>query len=248
VKTSRTTSEEAPSIPAAPSSWGSGIGRVAAPLRDQVLNVVRQAILNFELQPGQRLVERELIEKLDVSRTTVREVIARLAAEGLVTVVPQKGAIVSVLSVSEAADIYEMRASLEALAVRRFIERATADQRAQLRGCLAEVEAAAEATGTTPIDELNAKDHFYEVLLAGANSPPLSQMLSILHARVRVLRAMSLSTPGRPVEAAGEIRLVVEAIEAGDTRRAAELCKKHVRASAKMGQARLAATGVQRAV
>src|ERR1700755_1254358 len=57
--------------------------RLAAPLRDQVLDVVRQAILDFQMRPGQRLIERELIEQLGVSRATVREVVARLASERL---------------------------------------------------------------------------------------------------------------------------------------------------------------------
>lgn len=221
-------------------SWASGgIGRVAAPLRDQVLNVVRQAILDFQLPPGQRLVERELIEQLDVSRTTVREVLASLATEGLVTIVPQKGAIVSVVSRDDAADIYEMRVAIEALAVRRFIERATPEQFEQLEGCLDYVEEAARNPGA-PHEELRAKDRFYEVLLAAADSPPLTQTLSTLQGRVRVLRATSLSAPGRPSQAAEEIKIVVEAIMAKDIRRATAACRTHVRNAAKIGLARLA--------
>src|ERR1700744_2053939 len=98
------------------------IGRVAAPLRDQVLDVVRQGILDFQLRPGQRLIERELMEQLGVSRATGREVVARLASEGLVTTIPQRGAIVTVLTVRDAADIYEMRVALEVLAVQHFVE------------------------------------------------------------------------------------------------------------------------------
>jgi DNA-binding GntR family transcriptional regulator len=214
-------------------SWAKGgLGRVAAPLREQVLNLVRSAILNLDLKPGQRLVERELIEQLGVSRTTVREVIGQLTAEGLVTMIPQKGAVVSVLSVDEAKDIYEMRAVLEAIAVRRFVERSKAEHREQLKGALSEVEAAA---GLTASDELAAKDRFYEVLLAGAGSSPLTQILSSLQGRVRVLRATSLSVPGRPQEAAAEIREVVEAIFAGDADRAAWACQRHVRNAARIG-------------
>lgn len=221
-------------------SWaGAGIGRIAAPLRDQVLNVVRQAILDFQLPPGQRLVERELIEQLDVSRTTVREVLASLATEGLVTIVPQKGAIVSVVSRDEAADIYEMRVALEALAVQRFIERATPEQFEQLEDCMDYVQNAAH-NPAGPLDELRAKDRFYEVLLAGACSPPLTQMLSTLQGRVRVLRATSLSAPGRPSEAADEIKLVVDAIIAKDIKRAKAASQKHVRNAAKIGLSRLA--------
>lgn len=223
--------------PAETPSWAKGgLGRVAAPLREQVLNLVRGAILNLDLKPGQRLVERELIEQLGVSRTTIREVIGQLAAEGLVTMIPQKGAVVSVLSVDEAADIYEMRAALEAIAVRRFVERATPDLKEQLKEALSEVEATA---GLAALDELAAKDSFYEVLLTGAGSPPLTQILSSLQGRVRVLRATSLSVPGRPQEAAAEIRAVVEAILDGDADRAADACQKHVRNAAKTGLGQL---------
>lgn len=218
-------------------SWANaGIERVAAPLRDQVFGVVRKAILDFELLPGERLIERELIQNIGVSRTTVREVLARLAAEGLVTIVPQKGAVVSVLSVEEAADIYEMRAALEGLAVERFIERATDREVRELREALNEVKRASElAEG-----QLEAKDRFYEVLLAGAKSPPLTQMLTSLQGRVRLLRALSLSMPGRPKEAAAEIERVVEAVEAGDVPTATQLCAEHVRKAAAIGLARLA--------
>lgn len=207
-------------------------GRVAAPLRDQVLGLVRGAILNLDLKPGQRLVERELIAQLGVSRTTIREVIGQLAAEGLVTMIPQKGAVVSVLSVEEARDIYEMRAVLEAIAVRHFVERATAEHLDQLKAALCEVEAAADLTAAK---ELAAKDKFYGVLLAGAASSPLTQILSSLQGRVRVLRATSLSAPGRPRESAAEIRAVVEAILDGDAARAAEACQTHVRNAARIG-------------
>ena len=81
------------------------MSRVAAPLRDQVSSALRQAIVERELPPGQRLVERELVDRLQVSRATVRESLRELEAEGLVTVIPQRGAVVASISLQEAADI-----------------------------------------------------------------------------------------------------------------------------------------------
>ncbi|HEX3786362.1 MAG TPA: GntR family transcriptional regulator [Pseudonocardiaceae bacterium] len=223
-----------------PATWVTApLGRVAAPLRDQVLNVVRQAILDFKLRPGQRLIERELVEQLGVSRATVREVLALLVSEGLVTVIPQKGAIVSVLSATEAADIYEMRQSLEALVVRRFIERATPENVRDLRASLVALEQVS-ATDTDRLAELRAKDAFYNVLFVGANSQPLAQILTTLQGRVQVLRATSLSVPGRAAQAAQELRRVVELIEAGDAEGAANACAEHVRNAAKAGLIKLA--------
>ena len=69
--------------------------RVAAPLREQVLELLRDDIVEQRLEPGHRLIERELIEQIGVSRTTIREVLRQLAAEGLVTTIPQKGAVVA---------------------------------------------------------------------------------------------------------------------------------------------------------
>lgn len=215
------------------------IGRVAAPLRDQVLDVVRQGILDFRLRPGQRLIERELMEQLGVSRATVREVIARLASEGLVTNVPQRGAIVSVPTEEEAADIYEMRVSLEGLAAQRFIERASRPQVAQLRAAFEGYAAAAPKDGDN-LDRLRAKDAFYEVLFEGAASKPLTEMLTMLQSRVRLLRWTSLSVPGRSMETVEEMRAIVEAIEAKDTQVAAEACARHVRRAAATALARIA--------
>src|SRR3546814_737946 len=99
-------------------AWsGSPVDRVAAPLREQVITALRAAILDFQLRPGQRLVERELIEQLGVSRTTVREALRELTSEGLVTVVPQRGAVVSAPSLAEAEDMYDIRAVLESVLV-----------------------------------------------------------------------------------------------------------------------------------
>src|SRR3954471_13994278 len=123
------------------------VGRVAAPLREQVLDVLRQAILDFRLKPGQRLIERELIEQVGVSRTTIREVLRELAAEGLVTTIPQKGAIVVVPTAEEAAELYEVRGALDALAARRFAAHAGAGEVAALRAAFVEFGELANAGG-----------------------------------------------------------------------------------------------------
>ncbi|QJY48083.1 GntR family transcriptional regulator [Pseudonocardia broussonetiae] len=232
------------SVASSPSSSAPGptwtadqVGRVAAPLREQVVDLVRDAILGFRLQPGQRLVERELVEQLGVSRATVREVLRQLAAEGLVTVVPQRGAIVTALSPDDAADLYEMRAPLEALAVQRFVQRAAPEHVADLRAAVTEIERTAEAAD--PQAQLRAKDRFYEVLFRGSGSEPLQQTVAGLQARVRLLRATSLSEPGRPREAAAELRAVVDAVEAGDAARAAAACVQHIQNAARTALARL---------
>lgn len=211
------------------------VGRVAAPLREQVLDVLRQAILDFRFKPGQRLIERELIEQTGVSRTTIREVLRQLAAEGLVTTIPQKGAVVVVPSAQEAADIYEVRAQLEALAGRRFVRHATDEHVKQLRKAFKEIERLAKRRDPEIQARLQAKDDFYEVLLDGAGNSAIRSILEGLRARVRVLRATSLSQPNRSAGTIKEIRAIVVAAEARDEDAMAEACANHVNQAARSG-------------
>lgn len=213
-------------------SWTSlGVQRTVAPLREQVTNAVRQAILDAKLQPGQRLVERELVEGLGVSRATVREALRELEVEGLIVTIPQKGAVVRTLSRSEAADLYEVRAGLESLIVRRFVERASADDTRQLREAF-DAFADVSASDAEVSEVLTTKDEFYRVLIGGARSDVMKQLLEGIQGKVRVLRASSLSQEGRRTAAVAELRAVVESVEAGDAERAAALCADHVRSAA----------------
>lgn len=214
--------------------WGHApVGRVAAPVKEQVVTAIRDAILNFNLKPGERLVEREIIDAMSVSRATVREAISVLASEGLVTVVPQKGAHVTQPTLEDAEDLYEVRAALESLVVRRFIDRAS-DEEAQL---LAEtVERMAHQLGESEviIDFLKAKDEFYDVLLDGARSSSLRQLLGSIQARVRLLRVTSLSTDDRLPRVVQEMREICDAIVSRNPDRAARLMAEHIHMASRL--------------
>lgn len=197
------------------------------PVREQTVQVLREAILNFELKPGQRLVEREFIDRLGVSRTTFREALRELSTEGLVTVVAQKGARVSSPSIKEAADLYEIRAALESLVVMRFTQRATEAEIAELVRLLNAHDEVVRRT-TNSMELLESKDSFYRVLFAGAHSETFENALNGIKARVRALRSTSLSKPGRPEEAAAEMRSVVDAIVRRDPEEAARLNNLHI--------------------
>ena len=207
--------------------------RVAAPLREQVLDVLRQAIVEQRLEPGHRLIERELVEQIGVSRTTIREVLRQLDAEGLVTTIPQKGAVVALPSAEEAADLYEVRAALEALAARRFVEHASESQVEALRSALQEIEQVSRGGDVGAM--VRAKDRFYDVLLKGSGNRSVHAILAGLQARVSVLRRTSLSKPGRAKTSVAEIRAIVEAIEAGDADGAARAASTHVDHAARTG-------------
>lgn len=202
---------------------------------------MRRAILTFHYKPGQRLIERELIEEIGVSRTTIREVLRELTAEGLVKTVPQKGAVVVAPTPQEAIELYELRATLEALAVRRFVEHASDAQVAELRGTLRELECAV-GDDAGAIAMLRAKDRFYDVLLRGCGNRAVHSTLSSLQAKISLLRATSMSQPNRPAQTLEEIRAIVEAIESRHTEAAVRACNYHVEQAQRVGLEALGAT------
>jgi DNA-binding GntR family transcriptional regulator len=174
----------------------------AAPLRQQVEGVLRQAIIDGKLAPGQRLTERALTEMTGVSRTLVREALRQLEAEDLIVVIPNRGPVVRELTITEGQDLYAIRAVLEGFAARRFVEHA--DDTA-LKGLLEVGEAviAAYRQGDS-VQALNAKNLFYDLLFEGAASETLSKMLASLHARIWRWRALGVTHPRRSPQRANE--------------------------------------------
>jgi DNA-binding GntR family transcriptional regulator len=197
------------------------------PVRERTVETLRDAILGFELKPGERLVEREFIDRLGISRTTFREALRQLSSEGLVTTVAEKGARVSSPSHQEASDLYEIRAALEAILVRRFVERASDDEIGELTRALENFEHVA-ATTTDIIALLEANTRYYRVLFDGAQSAVLEQVLTGVRSRAQAFRSRSLSIPGRAALTAVELRGVLEAIIQRDALTASTRCAEHV--------------------
>lgn len=202
------------------------VARVAAPVRQQVYELLFEAIVESELMPGVRLTERDLCERYDVSRTSVREALRALEGEGLVTMVPNKGPVVTSVSPEEAAAIYQVRATLEGLAGALFAASATDAMREKLSKAYKGI---AKATETGKLQRiLDAKKMFYNVLLDGAGNEILRQQLRSLHARVTFLRSKSLQAPGRPMESLRELEDIVLCAEARDPAGAWAACVLHV--------------------
>jgi DNA-binding GntR family transcriptional regulator len=195
----------------------------------------------MKLEPEQRLVERELVAQTGVSRTTIREVLRQLAAEGLVTSIPHKGTVVAAPSLERAAELYEVRAVLEGMAAQQFAERATDDHVRVLR--LAFEDFAAVAASGDSRAMLEAKRRLYDALFDGAGSETIQSILEGLQARVNVLRAASLAQPGRAARSVDEVREIVEALEARDGDRARAAAIVHVEQAARTVLVAMAAKG-----
>jgi DNA-binding GntR family transcriptional regulator len=203
------------------------INKTAASLRQQVIESLRAAVISGSLSPGQRLTERELTETLGVSRTVVREALRQLEAEGLIEVIPNRGPVVRALSAEEAQDIYRIRAVLQGLAARQFVEQASAEQVAGLAAALEAIIAAYDAGNAERT--VATKTEFYDRLYAGAASETLSSMLATLHARMWRWRALGLAHPQRSVERSRESVENLRAIVAATERRDAEAAERITR-------------------
>ena len=212
-----------------------GIQKFAAPLRQQVLDGLRHAIISGQLAPGARLTERELTEMMGVSRTVVREALRQLETEGLIANIPNKGPVVRTLSLDEARDLYSIRAVLEGFAARLFAEKASQAQLDELVAELARVVRAYES-GEAPA-VLDAKNAFYNALFAGAGSETLSSMLATLHARIWRWRAIGLTHPqrsgGRSRESIRNLEAVLGAVRSRDGDAAERLMRAEATEAAK---------------
>lgn len=206
------------------------IDPVAAPIRQQVVKALRNAIMSGDLEPGQRLVEKDLCGLLGASRPPVREALRELEGEGLIRIVPNRGAEVATLDLNGAASVYQVRGVLEALAAQLFAQRADAGHVAQLRKALNGIRAAYR-DGDAELS-LAAKSHFYDVLVEGSGNEAIAPILRAMNARINLLRRVSLASPKRLPASIKELTAIVEAIERRDPQAAFTASLTHVERAA----------------
>ena len=132
------------------------------PLRDVVFNTLRQAILTGEMEPGERLMEIQLANKLGVSRTPIREAIRKLELEGLVIMIPRKGAEVAHITVKDMRDVLEVRSALEELAATLACKNVTAEYIEELKTANRVFEAAIVSKDVVAI--VNADVAFHNII------------------------------------------------------------------------------------
>jgi DNA-binding GntR family transcriptional regulator len=200
-------------------------------LRTQVADTLRTAIMVGELMPGERLVERILCERMGVSRTSLREAMRELENEGLLTNLPNRGLIVSVVDPKVAADIFDVREALEALVCRLFCENATDTHIERCKNVYGELMAAYREG--IPREMIAAKTRFYDVLIAGANNSEAERMLRSIHTRASQLRMISLSDGERRKASQEELAALLDSLVNRRAQDAERLAKRHVRQAAR---------------
>jgi DNA-binding GntR family transcriptional regulator len=205
-------------------------------LRAQVENQLRAAIVNGELPPGAKLIERELCEKMGVSRSSLREALRKLEAEKLIVNIPHRGPEVASLTMQEASELYALRRLLESYAAHEFTRLATDKQVEALAQTVERLRLTAQKNNRSAV--LVAKAELYSILLGGCGNALVQDILGGLLARVSLLRSTSLMLPDRLPRSIEEIDELLQRIQARDAKGAGESSYKHVQ------NAEIAALGV----
>jgi DNA-binding GntR family transcriptional regulator len=221
------------SEPKAVPAMGARLGPLqqpSAPLRNKIIAAIRTAIETGVLVPGQRLIEKDLCEQLAVSRTSLREALREVQAEGILEYNSSRSLSVSSISVDDAKNIYRLRSVLEALAVEQFIEQASD---VQIKNLLEESERLKTAYRNGVLEEiLVAKRTFYDRICSGAKNPIAFDMINRLVLRTSSLRKRSLVRKERHQQSIKEIEVLMKAIQRRDIARARAAAIEHVNNSA----------------
>jgi DNA-binding GntR family transcriptional regulator len=215
------------------------IATVAAPVRSQVVEMLRAAITSGQFAPGRRLIEKDLCDLMGVSRPSVREALRQVESEGLIVTVANRGPMVSQLSECDVASIYQVRGALEALAAQLFAATANDGQVKDLDDAVRELETAYKTGDVEQI--VVAKSMFYDVLLEGSGNSILPTLLRTMNARITQLRRVSLASPKRATVSLREIRAVLRAIKQRDPETAFKTSLHHVQQASKIALASLKA-------
>lgn len=196
------------------------------PLREIVFESIRGAIISGTLKPGERLMEVQLAEKLGVSRTPIREAIRKLELEGLVIMMPRKGAYVADLSIKDITDVLEIRAVLEGLASGLAALRITDEEIEELEMTAVKFN---QAIDEGDFDAIVQRDiEFHDLIFKATRNEKLIQITNNLREQVQRFRLMYINKSNKSKELAREHYEIAEAISNRNIDLAEKLAKTHI--------------------
>lgn len=195
-------------------------------LSSRVFHTIREDILAGKYHTNEELKEKTIGEELGVSRTPVREALRQLELEGLVTIIPNKGAYVVGISQKDIQDIYEIRSRLEGLCARWAARNITKEQLDELEENIFLAEFHASKCKYEQIVELDNK--FHEILYTASDSKEMRHVLSDFHHYVQRVRRITLANPERALGSNEEHKKIVEALKQHDEEQAEKLANEHI--------------------
>ncbi len=187
---------------------------------------LREAIASGQFHPNERLVEATVATRLGVGRTAVRAALVRLDQEGLVTLEPNRGARVRLISDREALEIEEVRATLEAMLARRAASRATPTDIRELRQVVLEMRQRVEKKDAIGYSDLNAR--FHQRIWAAADHATASRLVGSLKSQSIRLQYQTILRPGRTDRSLREHEAIFNALKAHDPDGAEEAMLAHL--------------------
>lgn len=187
---------------------------------------VRDRIVRGEYLPSQRLVEAQVAEDLGVGRHAVRQAFARLQAEGLVTLEPNRGATVAAISLEDALDTLEARAYLEGAAAALAAERIADEELGVLEARLDELRTALRDQAFDRYSETNRR--FHAIIYAASRNRSLPQLIEVLKTRLARLHLRTVLIPGRSERSLAEHEAIFAAIAAHDAAAAETAARAHI--------------------
>lgn len=196
------------------------------PLRDVVFNTLRKAILTGELKPGERLMEIHLANRLGVSRTPIREAIRKLELEGLVIMIPRRGAEVAQISEKGLKDVLEVRRALDALCAELACDRINDEEKDQLKHACDEFE---KATKTGDVTTIAAADvALHDIIVKATGNQRLIQLINNLSEQMYRYRFEYIKDESRHDNLVEEHRMIYESIVKKDKEKATMAAKLHI--------------------
>lgn len=196
------------------------------PLRDVVFNTLRKAILTGELKPGERLMEIHLANQLGVSRTPIREAIHKLEQEGLVIMIPRRGAEVAQITEKSLKDVLEVRRALDALCAELACDRITEEGKCELKKACNDFE---KATATGDVTTIAAADvALHDIIVAATGNKRLIQLVNNLSEQMYRYRFEYIKDENKHNHLIEEHRMIYDSIVRHDKEGAARAAKLHI--------------------
>jgi len=196
------------------------------PLRDVVFNTLRQAILTGELKPGERLMEIHLANRLGVSRTPIREAIRKLELEGLVTMIPRRGAEVAQITEKSMNDVLEVRRAMDALCVELACDRITEEELEELRKACEGFEQAVKTKDAKKIAQADVTLH--DIIVQATGNKRLIQLVNNLSEQMYRYRFEYIKDFNQHEKLVEEHRIIYESIVNKDKETASTAAKLHI--------------------
>lgn len=199
------------------------------PLRDIIFETLREAIIKGELKPGERLLEETLAEKMGVSRTPVREAIRKLELEGLVKMLPRKGAHVADLSIKDIMDVLELRATLDGLASALAANRISQDELLEFKNVLGQFIMVAGKPNN--LNNVIKKDvEFHDIIYRASRNERLIQLANNLREQIQRFRVIYLKEYSSVENLIREHEEIYNAVANGNMEVARKTAESHIKA------------------